>query len=68
MPAEKLRASTSYYHMGHAIAPMAAPERALFREEGFDGFELLLEGVPPAFVEKEALFARERNLRPNRRG
>jgi ABC-type nitrate/sulfonate/bicarbonate transport system substrate-binding protein len=51
----KIRIATSHYHVGHAIAPMAALEKGFFKEEGFDGFELLLEGLIPAFVEREAL-------------
>lgn len=51
----KIRIATSHYHVGHAIAPMVAVERGFFAEERFDNFELLLEGLVPAFVEKEAL-------------
>lgn len=51
----KIRVATSHYHVGHAIAPMAALEKGFFKEEGLDRFELLLEGLIPGFVEKEAL-------------
>ena len=54
---EKFRIATSHYHVGHAIAPMTALEKGFFKEEGFDGFELLLEGLIPTFVEREALSA-----------
>jgi ABC-type nitrate/sulfonate/bicarbonate transport system substrate-binding protein len=52
---EKLRIATSSYHIGHAIAPMAALEKGYFKEEGFENFELLTEGLIPSFVEKVAL-------------
>jgi len=57
MPGKKLRIATSSYHIGHAIAPMIAIEKGFFKEEGFDNFELLIEGLIPNFVEKEALSA-----------
>lgn len=52
---EKIRIATSSYHIGHSIAPMAALEKGFFREEGFEDFELLTEGLIPSFVEKQAL-------------
>ncbi len=55
MANEKLRIATSHYHVGHAIAPMVALEKGFFKEEGFENFDLLIEGLIPAFVEKEAL-------------
>jgi len=57
MPGEKLRIATSSYHIGHDFAPMAAIEKGFFKEEGFDNFELLTEGLIPNFVEKDALSA-----------
>lgn len=51
----KLRIATSSYHVGHAVAPSVAREKGFFREEGFDDFELLTEGLIPSFIEKEAL-------------
>jgi hypothetical protein len=36
---------------------MIAAEKGFFREEGFDDYELLLEGLIPAFVERLALSA-----------
>ncbi len=36
---------------------MIAIEKGFFKEEGFDKFELLIEGLIPNFVEKEALSA-----------
>jgi ABC-type nitrate/sulfonate/bicarbonate transport system substrate-binding protein len=54
---EKLRIATSSYHVGHATAPTVALEKGFFREEGLDDFELLLEGLIPPFVEKQALSA-----------
>jgi ABC-type nitrate/sulfonate/bicarbonate transport system substrate-binding protein len=55
MSGQKLRIPSSSYHVGHAIAPMIAVEKGFFREEGFDNFELLFEGLIPSFVEREAL-------------
>lgn len=58
MPARgKLRIATSSYHVGHATAPIVALEKGFFREEGLDNFELLLEGLIPPFVERQALSA-----------
>jgi len=57
MPGEKLRIAISSYHIGHDFAPMAAIEKGFFKEEGFDNFELLTEGLIPNFVEKDALSA-----------
>lgn len=53
--ARKLRIATSSYHVGHAVAPSIAREKGFFREEGFDDFELLTDGLIPSFVEKQAL-------------
>ncbi len=61
MPGKRLRIATSSYHIGHAIAPMAAIEKGFFKEEGFDDFELLTEGLVPNFVEKDALSAAMKN-------
>jgi ABC-type nitrate/sulfonate/bicarbonate transport system substrate-binding protein len=52
-----LRIATSSYHVGHATAPTVALERGFFKEEGLENFELLLEGLIPPFVERQALFA-----------
>jgi len=52
-----LRIATSHYHVGHAIAPVVALEQGFFKEEGLENFALLLEGLIPAFVERQALFA-----------
>lgn len=57
MNKEKIRIATSSYHIGHAIAPMIALEKGFFREEGFEDFELLTEGLIPSFVERLALSA-----------
>jgi len=57
MANERLRIATSSYHIGHDFAPMAAIEKGIFKEEGFDDFELLTEGLIPNFVEKDALSA-----------
>ena len=57
MNGEKIRIATSSYHIGHAIAPMIALEKGFFREEGFENFDLLTEGLVPSFVERLALSA-----------
>lgn len=57
MLTRKLRIATSLNHVGHAVAPMIAVEKGFFSGEGFHNYELLLEGLIPAFVEKVALSA-----------
>jgi ABC-type nitrate/sulfonate/bicarbonate transport system substrate-binding protein len=52
-----IRIATSSYHVGHATAPTIALEKGFFRQEGLDHFELLLEGLIPPSVERQALFA-----------